>query len=288
MIYSMTAFATQRLPLDPATEAVWEMRSVNNRFLDLSFRLADPWRALEPELRQRLAARIKRGKVEVRLQLQQATKSTLPALDPQVLTLLADLQTAILARIPNARPLSVAEIVHWPGLLAAPASDETALRAQLLAAFDATLDELVAHRAREGTQLAAALTERAARLRAFLAQARAIAPEAQRAWEAQLTNALQAITTAETADRIRQEVALYAQRVDIAEELDRLDAHLTELDHTLRRAEPVGKRLDFLMQEFHREANTLSAKAALPELSRIALEMKVVIEQMREQVQNIE
>lgn len=288
MIHSMTAFAAKRIALGPAAEATWELRSVNNRFLDLSFRLSDPWRPLEPELRQRLAGRIKRGKVEVRLQLQHTAESPPPAVDPKALAALAQLQATIRDHFPDAPPFSVGEIAQWPGVLSGDADDTEAQRAALLAAFDAAVDELIAHRAREGAQLAAALETRAQQLREWVREARRLAPEAHARYAAQLSAALAQITTPETEDRIRQEVALYVQKVDVAEELDRLDAHLDELAHTLTRDGPVGKRLDFLMQEFHREANTLSAKAAHPDLTRIALEMKVLIEQMREQVQNIE
>lgn len=288
MIHSMTAFAAKRIALGPASEATWELRSVNNRFLDLTFRLPDPWRALEPELRQRIAGQVKRGKVEVRLLIQRTAVSTDPVLDPAALAALAQLQQTIRHHFPDAPPLTVAEIAQWPGVLAGETDEPETQRAQLLAAFDAAVEELIAHRAREGAQLASAIATRAAQLREWVRDARLLAPEAQSRYHAQLTAALAQIATPERDERIRQEVALFVQRVDVAEELDRLDAHLDELAHTLERNGPVGKRLDFLMQEFHREANTLSAKAALPELTRIALEMKVLIEQMREQVQNIE
>ncbi len=288
MIHSMTAFASTQTPIAGLGNAQWEVRSVNGRYLDITVRLPEAWRCLEPALRQRLASAVARGKIEVRLSLEPETTAALLALDVAMLQALAQAQAQVRAVLPDAAPLTVAEVLRWPGVIAGAQADESAAQAQLLAAFDAALVALQEHRRREGEALAAVIRERADRLAALVQQARVLAPQAQQAFEAKLRAALEAIATAAPEERLRQEVALLAQRADVQEELDRLEAHLKELAHTLARCEPVGKRLDFLMQEFQREANTLAAKAALPELSALALEMKTLIEQMREQVQNIE
>jgi len=289
MIHSMTAYATTQGPLDAANHAVWEIKSVNHRFLDLTFRLPEGWRQIENELRQQLARRVVRGKVEVRLQVT-TQFSAHPTWDEAALTALANWQRQLRERFPDAAPLSIGEILRLLGIVPQNDADTNgAVRQRLLELFAQALDQLCAHRQREGEQLAAGLRERAHQIAHLVDAARQLAPEAQRRYTAQLQAAVAAIETPDSAERIRLEVALFAQKVDITEELDRLAAHLVELNHTLSKEQgPVGKRLDFLMQEFHREANTLAAKAALPELTKIALEMKVVIEQMREQVQNLE
>ena len=280
----------------PAGQVSVELRSVNSRFLDLALRIPDELRLVEPALRELIAARVQRGKVECRVGLRPLARSeTGPQPDARVLAQFAALARRITEALPEASPPSVTEILRWPGVLGEPASAE-ALAPEVLAAARAALDEFVASRAREGEKLATFLRERALAICAIIEPLRQRSPELLAAWQARLVERLRgaleqteaAVPPEETMARVRQEVTAYGLRIDVAEELSRLQAHVDELRRILDAGSPAGKRLDFLLQEFNREANTLGSKAAAIDLTGASIELKVLIEQMREQVQNIE
>jgi len=300
-VYSMTGYASAvtraAADRDSAADAgalSVELRSVNGRFLDLGLRLPDELRGLEPALRERLNRALRRGKVELRLTPARDEAAALPQPAPEQLLRLARVEAQVQAWLPKAAALSVHEVLQWCRTAGATAPADAAV----LAAVDHAIAELRAAREREGARLASALRERIATLRALAAQAAPLLPAVvqrqQQRFVERWHEALQAAGAAASAgeDALREralaEAAAYALRIDVAEELARLGAHLDELSRLLDAGGEVGKRLDFLIQELQREANTLGSKSAALELTAIAVEMKVAIEQMREQVQNIE
>lgn len=271
-----------------------ELRSVNSRFLDLAFRLPDEFRALEPALRELISARFKRGKIELRLNPQSRGDGAWPQPQPEQLDRLNRLESIVQGWMPSAQGLSVHEVLQWcKGSAPAERLDEVAMQAVRQA-----VDGLVEARAREGERLAEVLRERVARLRELASQAEPLVPAAverqqQRfleRWREALaaSGAEQSIPAEALQERALNEAAAYAIRIDVAEELARLRAHLDEIERLLEAGGEVGKRLDFLIQELLREANTLASKAASLPLTQASVEMKVAIEQMREQVQNLE
>jgi uncharacterized protein (TIGR00255 family) len=288
MVRSMTGYAAVTRDLAAGTLAL-ELKSVNSRFLDVQFRIAEELRTVEPQLRELAMASVGRGKVDCRLAF---TGSPLasgePSLNDDVLARLARVSQIVRAAIPDAQPLRVIEVVHWPGVLGEAAGATEALREAALDAMRAALAELAAARAREGEKLAQMIRERVARMRSRLAEIEPLVPQAIAAYEEKLGAKLREALGAADEDRIRQEIAVFGVRIDVAEELSRLAAHLDEVERVLAGGGAVGKRLDFLMQELNREANTLGAKSVSKELSAAVLEFKVLIEQMREQVQNLE
>jgi len=288
MIQSMTGFAVQTRDLGGVSLHL-ELRSVNSRYLDLGFRIVDDLRQAEPAIRERISAKLGRGKVECRLNLQaghSAPRSL--ALNNSLVDQLAEAQDALRARFPDASPLSVNELLRWPGMLADDSLGFDELLPHICTLADAALEELVATRKREGAKLADAIRERVARMRELVAQASPRMPTIVAEYQERLTAKLRDAVASLDEDRIRQEVALYAQRIDVAEELTRLSTHLDEVERILKASGAAGKRLDFLMQELNREANTLASKSPATDITGIAMEMKVLIEQMREQVQNLE
>ncbi|MCL2657206.1 MAG: YicC family protein [Betaproteobacteria bacterium] len=288
MIFSMTGYAVCARDVGRARLNL-ELRSVNSRFLDLSFRMAEELRLVEPVLRETINARLSRGKVECRLYWQAAAENNPDlALNAPLLQQLANAQAELRNRFPDAQPLSVSELLRWPGVLAENGPDFEALVADVAGLLENALNDLIASRAREGEKLATMLRERVSGMRTLVGQAEPILPGAIAEYQEKLTLRLREAAANLDEDRIRQEVAVFAQRADVAEEFSRLRAHLEEVEHVLKRGGPAGKRLDFLMQELNREANTLASKSVSGALSAIAVEMKLLIEQMREQVQNIE
>jgi uncharacterized protein (TIGR00255 family) len=269
-----------------------ELRSVNSRFLDLSFKLADEFRALEPAFRDLLTASFKRGKIELRLQPQRAADAGWPTPQADQLNTLARLEGMVQNWLPKAGPLSVNEIMHWCRAAAPSVKLEDAAMESVRQAIEALLEA----RKREGDRLVGILKEKLKGLQALAEQATPLVPLAvqrqQERFVQKYQEAMQAVggsVTPEAAqERALSEAAAYALRIDVDEELQRLKAHLDEITRLLKKGGEVGKRLDFLIQELHREANTLGSKAAALELTQISVEMKVLIEQMREQVQNIE
>lgn len=300
-VYSMTGYASaQHTPggnaeiATPAACLALELRSVNSRFLDVVLRLPDELRPHEPVLRELIAKRLKRGKVELRVSVEAAAGGALPDVPVRTLQRLAAAQQQVRVWLPEAAPLSVADALR---LAAGDSAASPALGEALLPLARQALDELVAARQREGARLLALLQERITALRALAAQAAPLVPQlvqAQRQrflerWQEALgaAPASEAVTQA-AQERALAEATAFAIRIDVAEELGRLAAHLDEIEAVLQKGGETGKRLDFLIQELHREANTLGSKSATLELTRISVDMKVLIEQMREQVQNLE
>lgn len=288
MTTSMTGFAAHSLNLAHASVNI-DLRSVNQRYLELHFRLADEFRALEPQLRELIQQRLARGKVECRIGLAMLSAASLDnGLNPDILERLAHWQADVLQRLPGSPPLSVNEILRWPGAMQSGALSQEALNEAALAGIRATLDELVESRQREGAKLKQHILDRLAAAEAQVAGLQPLLPTLAAAQRDKLAERLRDALGEAGHERLAQEVALAAQKADIDEELSRLATHFSEVRRVLNQTGAVGKRLDFLMQELHREANTLGSKSVAVETSRVSLELKVLIEQMREQVQNIE
>ena len=304
-VYSMTGYASGQQAVAAATDEApaWknahrrlglELRSVNSRFLDLGFRLSDELRQHEPALRALLTTRLKRGKVELRAYLQSQGDDTVADPPPRLLQRLASVQDQVRVWLPDAKSLSVADVLRVTSG-AEPVDDERTASA-LMALAETVLDDFVAARAREGERLAQLIRERVTQLRGLAASAEPLVPEAVQAqkqrflarWQEALAAGEGQVAPEAAQDRALAEATAFAIRIDVAEELGRLTAHLDEIESVLKKGGEAGKRLDFLIQELHREANTLGSKAAAMELTRISVDMKVLIEQMREQVQNIE
>lgn len=293
----MTGFAAASHPT-PLGSLTVELRTVNSRFLDLSVRVGDELRLFEPLLREAVGAALTRGKVELRLWVQRNGQPQPPMINDEALRSFAALTDRLRAAVPQATPLSVADLLAWPGIVETPSVDTEALRSALQAALDEALAGLTASRQREGAALHAILAERCDAIDAIVTQVRPRVPEILAGLERKLTERLtQALTPAleggtvsreEIVDRIRQEVTLYGLRADVDEELKRLSTHVNEVRRVLKAGGAVGRRLDFLMQELNREANTLGSKATAIDLTQAAVELKLVIEQMREQIQNLE
>lgn len=297
-VLSMTGYGTVARD-HPMGRLSVELRSVNARFLDLAFRLPDELRALEPPMREAIQSRLSRGKVDCRAALQQrATTRTGIAVSDEALDALAVAQHAVRRRLPEAAPLTVADCLRFPGVVDDPQPDPSQWIAAFQPLLSQALEELLASRGREGERLVAVIRERAAAMSAILAQLRPRVPELVAEFAQRLTDRMREAATGglqgtavpldEALARIRQEVSVHAMRVDVAEELSRLEIHLAELERILATGGPVGKRLDFLMQEFNREANTLGSKAAGVEVTQASVALKLLIEQVREQVQNLE
>jgi uncharacterized protein (TIGR00255 family) len=287
-IHSMTGYAALDRDLGPARLAL-ELKSVNGRFLDLNFRCAEELRFLEMPLREKLAVAIGRGKVDCRLHLQPNNAAT-PQLTPNfaLVQQLAALEAEVRTVLSDAAPLSIAEVLRWPGVLASETIGPERLQAECFGLLEAVLAEFLASRAREGARLADVLRERSARMRAAVAQVEPMVPVAIADYTERLATKLREAVAALDEDRIRQEIGVFAAKIDVAEELARLIAHLNEVERVIDKGGAVGKRLDFLMQELNREANTLASKSVSAAVTAIALELKLLIEQMREQVQNLE
>lgn len=270
-----------------------ELRSVNSRFLDVQMRTAEELRALEPLLRERIAERVARGKIDCRFFF---VEGSAPAgaqhLNDAALAQLKALAKEARKAFPKAKELRVADVLRWPGVVSGAAGDEREMRAIAERLCKRVLDELIAARGREGAKLAAAVGERAAAMRKCVERVAPLMPQSVAAYQEKLKERLREALGSADDDRVRAEVAVFAAKVDVDEELTRLRAHLGEVERILKeggaRSSPVGKRLDFIAQELNREANTLASKAASPAIADDALELKVLVEQMREQVQNIE
>lgn len=301
-VYSMTGYASassQALPQaegGPGSKAsvTVEIRSVNGRFLDLGFRMPEDLRGLEPALRELLSGSVKRGKIELRINTQREGDSAWPQPQPEQLNRLAQLESTVRGWLPQAQTLTVHEVMQWcKGGGAGEKLDEATLDAA-----KRCVAGLLEAREREGEKLVTILMERIEHLKALASQAEPLVPavvqrQQQRfleRWQEALTStgATQSLPEEALRERALNEAAAYAIRIDVAEELARLRAHLDEIARLLKKGGELGKRLDFLIQELHREANTLGSKSAALELTNVSVEMKVAIEQMREQVQNIE
>ena len=288
MIHSMTGYAVAHCDLGSVSLDL-ELKSVNSRYLDIQFRIGEELRFLEMPLRELISARIGRGKVECRGGLNAShSRGRNLAPDQGALEQLSRLQAAVRAVLPEAAAMSVAEALRWPGVLAEESLSQETLQAECLALAAQIIDEFQATRGREGAKLAAMIGERTTRILALLEQAVPLLPQALSDYQERLATKLREALGGHDEERIRQELGLYAARIDVAEELSRLHTHIAEVDRVLRAGGAVGKRLDFLMQELNREANTLASKSVSAEITGIALELKLLIEQMREQIQNLE
>jgi uncharacterized protein (TIGR00255 family) len=278
-----------------------EIKSVNSRFLDLQFRINDDLRALEPDLRAAIMAAITRGKVEVRLSFgRKAAAAGTQALNAALLVELARLQGEIGQHFPAAPVMSMAELLRWPGVIEEAQVGQESLQADVAALTGRTVKAFVDSRQREGAALEAMLVSRIDAMDAIVKRITPLIPQVVAQFQQKAVERMQdalglacqgsnaAMSRQDAMERIRQEVILYGIRIDVSEELSRLSAHLTETRHILKKGGQVGKRLDFMMQELNREANTLGAKAAVKELADASMELKLLIEQMREQVQNLE
>jgi len=288
MIYSMTGFASASRTLSHCALSI-ELRAVNSRYLDINFRLPEDLRALESQLRAVLMARVQRGKLELRASISElpAAQRTLD-LNTELVRRLGDAGQQVQQLLPNAAPLTVSDILRWPGVIGEQDRSLDELGSACVALVDQTIVEFNASRAREGAKLAQVILERASRMQVLVDQIAPKVPQIVSAYAEKLSAKLAEAALNPEDDRIRQEVVLFASKIDVDEELSRLRAHVKELQHVLEKGGAVGRRLDFLMQEFNREANTLGSKSADLEFTQAAVELKVLIEQMREQVQNIE
>ncbi|MCC7183282.1 MAG: YicC family protein [Rhodocyclaceae bacterium] len=287
MIQSMTGYATAKKDIGAGSVHL-ELRAVNSRFLDLGFRIVEEWRSVEPVLREQLTAKLGRGKVDCRLQWVAAAGRSGSTVDPTVLAQLIALQSQVRAELPAAPALTVGEILRWPGImgdLTLPIDQMATTAAELIAE---AIGELIACRAREGARLAGEIRARVSAMRQLIAEIAPTLPAWLQDFETRLADRLRAAVADLDTERMRQEVGLFAARIDVAEELARLDTHLNEVERVLDAGGHVGKRLDFLMQELNREANTLASKSMSSALTRAAVDLKLLIEQMREQIQNLE
>jgi uncharacterized protein (TIGR00255 family) len=284
----MTAFARQEIQDDAGT-FTWELRSVNHRYLDIAVRLPEELRFIETQVRTEVATQLRRGKVDCFLRYNAPPDAVANlALDGQVTRQLVRLCEEIDALAHNPAPLNSMEVLRWPGVLKTPELDTEQLKAKALSALGQALDELVETRAREGVRLVTFVIQRCQEIAVLVERVHARMPEVMVRFQDSLRVRLAAVQAELDPGRLEQELVLFAQKIDVSEELDRLRAHVAEVEQILQREEPIGRRLDFLMQELNREANTLASKAADVEISQGAVELKVLIEQIREQIQNIE
>jgi uncharacterized protein (TIGR00255 family) len=288
MIASMTGFAAATDESAQGSLAV-ELKTVNHRYLEFQTRIPEEFRSLEPAMREAVAARLTRGKVDCRVTFTpapSAKRSVVP--DPDAMAALQDASNRVTERFPDARPLSVSEVLHWPGVLADESLSADRMKEAVLALVARAVKELDSTRAREGAKLEALLRDRLGNITTLVKDAGPLMPGAVKAFTEKLAAKIAEAGANPSDERVHQEIVLYAARIDVDEELSRLVAHVAEFRRVLDKGGACGKRLDFLCQELNREANTLGSKSVANEITRISVELKVLIEQMREQVQNIE
>jgi uncharacterized protein (TIGR00255 family) len=294
----MTGFASAARPT-ALGRLTLELRSVNSRFLDLSLKMPDDLRGTEAVVRETIGAQIARGKVECRISIARGAGESEPQLNAAALQQLATLAAQVARTLPAVAPISTADVLNWPGVVETPGAEPDVLRVQVLEALIEALAALAESRRREGIALSTILQAQCEQIEQIAAQLSARAPDLIAAVERKLNERLEkalgpalsgasALTREEVSERIRQEVTLYALKMDVDEEIKRLATHVVEVRRVLRAGGAVGRRLDFLMQELNREANTLGSKAAAIEMTNASVELKIVIEQMREQIQNLE
>ncbi|MGD9602762.1 MAG: YicC/YloC family endoribonuclease [Gammaproteobacteria bacterium] len=288
MVRSMTAFARLESSA-PWGRMTWELRSVNHRHVELGLRLPEELRVLEGEVRTRISARLSRGKIDavLRFDAAAATDTQLRVNEALVRQVIGAADT-VARLLPHAAPLNALEVLRWPGVLETREIDVEALAGAALQSLDQALDQLIETREREGVKLREVVLQRCAAMHELTRTLRGRVPEIIAAIRARHAQRVQEVAGALDPARVEQECALLVQRLDVAEELDRLETHLAEVQRVLQQREPVGRRLDFLMQELNREANTLGSKSAHVDTTGASVELKVLIEQIREQIQNIE
>jgi uncharacterized protein (TIGR00255 family) len=288
MICSMTAYARQE-DRNEQGDLVWEIRSVNHRYLEVSVRLPEEFRALEPMVRERVSKRLSRGKVDCTLRFNPSSTNTAGVVVNERLALqIMEAAAQIGHLMHEAVPPRTMDILRWPGVLETAETDFSPLQKLAASLLDETLGSLVEARQREGGKLAELIRQRCASMHEEVVKVRALMPQVLEGLRERLKARLAEVSEELDEGRVEQEMVLLTQRLDVDEEMDRLNTHLDEVENVLARDEPVGRRLDFLMQELNREANTLASKSNHVESTRVGVELKVLIEQMREQVQNIE
>ena len=284
MTKSMTAFARSE-----SGHISWEIRSVNHRYLEVGVKVPDAFRSLEIGLRNKLKARLNRGKIDCQLRIghSQASEASL-SIDEKLLEDLTGALATIIPKLETVAPVNPLEVLKWPGILSEPTEDEESIKKTVVELFDSALAQLIEMRSSEGAELRKIILEKLADLRSIVEQAATEAPIISARQRTKMISKLNDLKIEADPGRIEQELVIMAQKSDVAEELDRLNTHIEEVSATLDSTEAVGRRLDFLMQELNREANTLSSKAVATNTTIQAVELKVAIEQMREQIQNIE
>lgn len=288
MTFSMTGFAALEQPLDNAT-LILELRAVNSRYLDLHFKLDENLRSLEPVVRELISAQLSRGKIECKINLLQRTQANQALqLDEALMQQLAQIGASAQLHFPQSSALTIADILRWPGVLISSAVGHHTLVADVKTLVAQGLQDLNASRAREGEKLKQLVLERLGQIELLVAKVKPLLPALTKDYQARLEQKLQESLKNIDQERIAQELVLFAQRIDVDEELTRLTAHISEVRRILSIDAPAGKRLDFLMQELNREANTLGSKSVSVQTTQVSMELKVLIEQMREQIQNIE
>lgn len=288
VLCSMTGFARVEDTCEQGSLS-WELRSVNHRYLEVGFRLPDEVRGLEPQFRSYLQARLARGKVDCvfRCQLEEQHASDLKVNEPLLESLLRQI-AYVNDKLPQHAPAKAIDVLAWPGLVQAVQADTENFHAACYELFTGAADQLVEMRATEGRRIEKMLQERCAAIDVIVKKIRSRHDQVLIALRGKVQQRLEELSVEIDQNRLEQELVYLAQKLDIAEELDRLESHISEMANIFSRKEPTGRRLDFLMQEFHREANTLSSKSADAETTRASVDLKVLIEQMREQVQNVE
>ena len=288
MLRSMTAFARIESQHEPGG-IQWEIRSVNHRYLDVNLRLPEDLRRLDPRVRERIGARLNRGKVDCTLRVLANPAATGGlAVDGDLAARVAQAARSVAELLPEAAPINPVDVLRWPGVVQAPAPDPELMESLVLGELDRALADLVGMREREGARIETVIRDRLDELETEVSRVRDVLPAIVRGFGERMRTRLAEVDATLDEGRVEQELALVAQRMDVAEELDRLEAHVHEIRAALGRSEPAGRRLDFLMQELNREANTLGSKSAAVTTSRASVDLKVLIEQMREQIQNVE
>jgi len=288
MLKSMTGFGRNTTDTDSG-ELTWELRSVNHRYLEVSLRMPEELRGLESNVRERIGKQLSRGKVEATLRLRASQRNVTGLnLDPQALASLAGAIQQVREAIPETAAVDPLQVIQWPGVVSSTDAQNDQLPQQTMTSLDAALDDLVATRAREGEKTAHMMLERTSKIVVHLEQLKQHRPAVVARQREKLLAKLTELDIEHNEHRLEQELVFLAQRLDIDEELDRLSAHVTEFNKAVQRSGPIGRRLDFLMQEFNREANTIGSKASDLDTTGASVDLKVLIEQMREQVQNIE
>ncbi len=286
MIHSMTGYARKEFKGDWGT-AVWEIRSVNQRYLETYLRLPEQLRGLEPILRERFRKHLERGKVECNLRFESQTNAGQLQVNEALAEQLIDNALWVIDRAGQGQ-LNPLDVLRWPGVMAAPEQDMDELNTRLLAGFDEVLGLFIESRQSEGDKLKALIEQRLEGIQVEVTKVRALMPQILDWQRQRLVDRLAEAKLELESTRVEQEIILLAQRIDVAEELDRLGMHITETHKILKKGGACGRRLDFMMQEFNRESNTLGSKSINAETTQSAVELKVLIEQMREQIQNIE
>ena len=288
MARSMTAFARQELVKDWGTLTL-ELRSVNHRYLDVSMRMPEDFRNLEPKIREKISAKLARGKVEVGLKFSRTEAAAGDMLiDMDLIQQISNASREIDHILYNPAQVSSLELLRWPGVIKTPELDSDELGGALFELLDVTLNDMLEGREREGEKLADLIQQRCQSISEVIVKVKKRLPEIMKIWREKLLTRIQDASVDVDENRLEQELVILAQKTDVDEELDRLTAHVTEVERVLKDKKPIGRRLDFLMQELNREANTLGSKSIDTETTKASVDLKVFIEQMREQIQNIE